>query len=56
MKKLTQLGTVLLVSIIITACGGGGDKKVSDSATPSGKLIIDAGYGTTNNQHAEKPK
>lgn len=58
MKKIIQLGTALFVSIVITACGGGGaDSK--DSPTPPakpGKLIIDNGRGTTNNQDTERVK
>jgi len=59
MKKLIQLSSVLLVSIVITACGGGGDTKVSDNpngTANAGKLIIDNGRGTTNNQDTERAK
>lgn len=63
MKKLIQVSTALLVSIVITACGGAGDGgtnviKKPDPVDPteSGKLIIDNGRGTTNNQDTERVK
>ncbi|MCF6189636.1 MAG: hypothetical protein L3J51_04085 [Cocleimonas sp.] len=61
MKKIIQLGSALFVSIVITACGGGGTDTAgnNDPANPpteSGKLIIDNGRGTTNNQDTERVK
>ena len=60
MKKIIQLGTALFVSIVITACGGGGTDTAGNNNPPpsveSGKLIIDNGRGTTNNQDTERVK
>jgi len=60
MKKLIQLSAAIFVSIVITACGGGGtdtaDNPNPADPTVSGKLIIDNGRGTTNNQDTERVK
>lgn len=61
MKRLIQLSTALLVSIVITACGGGGTDAATNKPDPadpslSGKLVIDNGRGTTNNQDTERVK
>ncbi len=62
MKKITLFITVLFYSVVLTACGGG--SKVADTpsnpVTPppsaDGKLVIDNGRGTSNNQDTEKPR
>ncbi len=62
MKKLTILSITFLLSIGLTACGGGGSETASvaptnpSNPTPSntGKLIIDNGRGTVNNQDTER--
>lgn len=62
MKKIIQLGFALFVAIVITACGGGGTDTAGNTSPtnpPSesaGKLIIDNGRGTTNNQDTERAK
>ncbi len=62
MKKIIQLGSALFVAIVITACGGGGTDTAgnTDPTNPpsesAGKLIIDNGRGTTNNQDTERVK
>ena len=60
MKKLIQLSAALFVSLVITACGGGGTDTAGNNNPPpsveAGKLIIDNGRGTTNNQDTERAK
>ena len=59
MKKTIQLTITFLLSLALIACGGG--DKVADNGsviTPTthdaGKLIIDNGRGTVNNQDTER--
>ncbi len=68
MKKITFFATVLFCSVVLVACGGGSEVADTPSnpsnpsnpgtQTPSadGKLVIDNGRGTSNNQDTEKPK
>jgi len=58
MKKLIQLSTAVFVSIVITACGGGTDTAGTNPppSKTAGKLIIDSGRGTVNNQDTESPR
>ncbi|MEE9309885.1 MAG: hypothetical protein V3U64_02610 [Cocleimonas sp.] len=63
MKKLTLLITALVCSVVLTACGGGESNVASvqtNHGTPpksiEGKMIIDNGRGTTNNQDTERVK
>ena len=64
MKNLTLLATALLCSVLLSACGGGGSETTSVEPTnptiptpsTSGKLVIDNGRGTTNNQDTERVK
>lgn len=59
MKQITGITTIFLITILLTACGGGGSDVATTPSTPdtqsdSGTLIIDNGRGTTNNQDTEK--
>lgn len=62
MKQITGITTTFLITILLTACGGGGSDGATTPSTPStpdtqsdsGTLIIDNGRGTTNNQDTEK--
>jgi hypothetical protein len=65
MKNLILLTTALVCSVVLTACGGGGSELADSNATPNygtppnsieGKMIIDNGRGTTNNQDTERVK
>lgn len=46
--------------VVLTACGGGGSETAGVTSNPttstSGKLVIDNGRGTTNNQDTERVK
>jgi hypothetical protein len=60
MKNIILISTALLCSAMLTACGGGSDTAgiTPSNPTPStnGKLVIDNGRGTTNNQDTERVK
>ncbi len=64
MKKITLFITAVFCTIVLTACGGGGSETAGVAPTnpsnpttsTSGKLIIDNGRGTTNNQDTERVK
>jgi major membrane immunogen (membrane-anchored lipoprotein) len=62
MKKKIGISAVLLLTMLLTACGGGSDVANNNPTDPtaptdkSGKLIIDNGRGTTNNQDTERVK
>ena len=61
MKNLTLLATALLCSVVLTACGGGsadtaGVSPGNPSPSTTGKLVIDNGRGTVNNQDTERVK
>ena len=61
MKKITLFITAVFCTIVLTACGGGGSETagiapINPTTSTSGKLIIDNGRGTTNNQDTERVK
>jgi len=61
MKKLTLFISPLFYMVILTACGGGGTDSanitpVNPMPSTSGKIVIDNGRGTSNNQDTERPK
>lgn len=65
MKNIIFMSTVLLLSAVLSACGGGGESAAVETANPgkinpgtpkAGNLIIDNGRGTTNNQDTERVK
>jgi hypothetical protein len=63
MKNKIGISAVILLTMLFTACGGGGadiaggnNNNPSNPIDQSGKLIIDNGRGTTNNQDTERVK
>ena len=57
MKHLTLLIMALSCSVVLTACGDSETGSVTPPPPPGetgGKLIIDNGRGTVNNQDTEK--
>lgn len=65
MKNLTTLATIILISTILTACGGGENKNTGGGGSGTGTggggqttnnaLIIDNGRGTSNGHETEVP-
>jgi len=68
MKKVILFATALICSVVLSACGGGSNVTSVDTSTGvttnpgtppksiEGKMIIDNGRGTTNNQDTERVK
>ena len=59
MKNIIFMSTVFLLSMVLSACGGGGEsaaETTNSGTSKAGNLIIDNGRGTTNNQDTERVK
>ena len=69
LKILSVTLSTVAISLTLTGCGGGGSNSVAAPSSTSnppattppatsdtGKLIIDNGRGTSNNQDTERPK
>ncbi len=54
MKKFTMLMMVFLVSLVVTACGGGKGKEAGAN-NGQDQLIVDKGRGTLNGHQTEVP-